>query len=96
MVALGTPKGQKNSIAFGEIKGKANITLSDTDKKLSNVTFDVLKHSAFIDNGSSGGALLNASCRLVGVNYASSNDGTAHYSIPIEKVREFLDKYVWI
>ena len=65
----------------------------------SNVTFDVIKHTAFINNGSSGGGLLNYNQELIGINFASSVNSTTEefvtgYAIPIEKVREFLDIYL--
>ena len=61
---------------------------------MSNVTFEVVYHNAFINNGSSGGPLLDANLRVVGVNYAGNSSGIG-YAIPAVKVNEFLRNYVY-
>ena len=96
VISLGAPKGQSNAITFGKVIEDVKIKL-DTETYRSNVTFAVHKHDAVIDNGSSGGALLDSNLRLVGINYAGKKvDGfTTGYAIPINKVREFLNKYVY-
>ena len=56
----------------------------------------MILHTAPLEHGSSGGALLNYDLELVGVNYAIANikETESKYSlaIPIEKVSEFLLK----
>lgn len=96
VISLGAPKGQSNAITFGKVIDDVKIKL-DTETYRSNVTFAVHKHDALIDNGSSGGALLDSNLRLVGINYAGKkvNGFTTGYAIPINKVREFLNKYVY-
>lgn len=97
VISLGAPKNQSNSITFGKTTYYQTVTLS-SDKYYSNVQFPVITHSAFINNGSSGGPLLNSFLEVVGVNYASrkSNENyVCSFAIPIEKVREFLTKYVY-
>ena len=95
VISLGAPKSQTNSITFGKIKRYSTITLDETPKYESNVTFPVIHHSAETDKGSSGGPLLNSECKVVGVNYAVSTGGGNDYALPIEKVHEFLTKYVY-
>lgn len=99
MVAVGQPKGQSNAITYGVISRYTSINLSNTKPNESNVTFNVIKHNANINKGSSGGAILNMKLELVGINYAASEDTegnfSAGYAIPIEKVNEFLVAYVW-
>lgn len=94
VISVGAPKGQSNSITYGYIYGYRKVTLSDTSTSLSNVTFEVVYHNAFINNGSSGGPLLDANLRVVGVNYAGNSYGFG-YAIPAVKVYEFLRKYVY-
>lgn len=95
-VSVGTPDGQQNALSFGTVTDYRQITLTDTPAEESNVTFDVLVHNAFTQPGSSGGAVLDESCSLVGIHYAGSqSDDYRGYAIPIEKVREFLDRYVY-
>ena len=95
VISVGSPKGQSNAINYGKTKGYPTITLNDTDPEESNVTFPVIQHNGYSNNGSSGGPLLNADLNVVGVNYAGSKNNDNAYAIPIEKVREFLKKYVY-
>ncbi len=95
VISIGAPKGQSNSITYGKILGYGDIVLSDASPSLSNVTFDVIGHNAYINNGSSGGPLLNADLDVVGVNYAGSESENFGASIPAEKVYEFLKEYVY-
>ena len=95
IVLLGAPKGQENAITYGVVQSYKTVTLSDTSKSRSNVTFDVVVSSAFSDKGSSGGPALNSDLQVVGVCYAGNSTNTLSYSIPILKVREFLTNYVY-
>ena len=98
VIALGTPKGQKNAITSGKIQSYDTITLTPQNKKTSNVTFPVIVHNAYIGSGSSGGALINSNYELVGINYAARENKDSEfsgrcYSIPVSKIKEFFDKY---
>ena len=95
VISLGAPKSQSNSITYGKILNYRKISLKDTPASRSNVTFDVIHHDAMINNGSSGGPLLNADLEVVGVNYAGASSTKDGYAIPVDKVREFLRKYVY-
>ena len=97
VLTLGNPKSLANAISIGKILGKKKFNPSAETRESSYVEFDVLVHNAFIDNGSSGGALLNYNLDLVGINFASSvSESTGEflrgYSIPVERVREFLSQ----
>lgn len=94
VAAIGEPNGEFNTITIGEIKKYKYVKLSQTTEEESNVTFEVISHSAETDHGSSGGALLDINLNLVGINYAgavtlNTNEFIESYSIPIEKVNEF-------
>lgn len=95
VISLGAPKDQSNSITYGQISEYRKITLDDTSEDLSNVTFEVIHHNALINNGSSGGPLLNADLNVVGVNYAGASQTGEGYAIPAEKLIEFLNTYVY-
>ena len=94
VVALGTPSGLKNAITYGSVLEYGQIKAGD-DESLKKVKFDVVIHNAPLDHGSSGGARLNTGGYLVGINFAGYNDGTYGCSIPISKVLEFLNVYVY-
>ena len=61
---------------------------------MSNVKFEVYRHDAPINSGSSGGAILDYNYNIIGINYASSTDANGKFlnafAVPIEKVKEFL------
>lgn len=93
VISIGSPERQVNSITYGIITQYCQTTLSD---KTSDVDFEVIKHSSYINNGSSGGVLLNDSLQAVGVNFAGSeNEETGDFvyglAVPIEKVLEFIN-----
>lgn len=97
VAALGQPHGQANMMTIGKVVGYNEIMSGEEVTVLSNVLFDVIYHDAPIDTGSSGGALLNENCQVVGINFAmtvSKTDDDVAYgcAIPVEKVREFLQK----
>lgn len=99
VISLGSPENQSHAITFGEMLGLRKANLEDSSKEETNVTFDIIYHSAAINSGSSGGPLLNGDLELVGVNYAGipseeGSDGFGHgCAVPLEKIREFLSVY---
>lgn len=95
VISLGSPSGQKNSVTVGRALMYGEVELT-TEDYLSNVTFPVVKHTAQLRQGSSGGALINSELMLVGINYAgvSGDEFSDGYAIPIEKVHEFISKYL--
>ena len=96
VVAVSTPKGQQNAIRYGHVTGYNTITLDNCTAEASNVTFPVMTNDVYTLPGSSGGAVLDTECRIIGIHYAGgTNDAYRGYAIPITKVREFLDRYVY-
>ena len=100
IISLGAPHNQTNFITYGKVNNYRAITLNNTSTSMSNVKFNVIEHTAYIDGGSSGGPLLNTNLQVIGVNYAGTSK-TANatyyysYSIPVSKVQEFLRQYVY-
>lgn len=96
VILLGSPQGQVNAILYGEVNGYITPIFDDEDNQL-NIQFNVIKNSINSKNGSSGGPLLDGNLRVVGVHFGGGEQGNVKYSgaIPVEKVREFLDDYVW-
>ena len=96
VISLGQPEGQSNTITLGNVVGYSKVTLKDSKATESNVTFEVLQHDAYINSGSSGGALLDAQLNVIGINYAGAIDengnSVASYAIPVEKVYSFFDE----
>ncbi|MBQ3235824.1 MAG: trypsin-like peptidase domain-containing protein [Clostridia bacterium] len=97
VVAMGSPLGVINAVTAGSVKGFFEISLSSdavSSEKVSNVEFEVIKHDAYVNNGSSGGVLLNKDYKICGINYAAELDDSGNsvfgYAVPVTKVVEFI------
>ena len=96
VISLGTPDGQTNSITYGKVRGYEVITLEDCEPYRSDVKFEVIRHDAGRLAGSSGGPVLSSELKVIGVNYAAqAGGGPRGHAIPIERVWEFLNRYVY-
>lgn len=89
VVAIGNALGEGQSVTNGIISAmNRSITVN-------NVTFDDLfMTNAAINSGNSGGALLNADGRVIGINFAkTSEDGVEGmaYSIPVSNVKDLIN-----
>lgn len=92
--SVGQPESQLNAMTVGKV---LSITKpSEANTASSNITFDIIVHSAYINNGSSGGMLIDIDRKLVGVNYAGLEDPETgaslnqYCAVPISKVEQFL------
>lgn len=98
VAAIGTPKGKHNVLTFGTVSRYESVTLDSAAQNQSNVTFPVIRHTAPIASGSSGGALLNAKLELCGISYADGVDRSGSFAcgfaVPAEKIRAFLSLYL--
>lgn len=93
VVSVGQPESQLNAITVGEVLKFEKLPQSEDVS--SKVDFDVVVHNAYINNGSSGGMLLNKDVELVGVNYAGleNKEGESlneYLAVPVLKLIEFL------
>ena len=95
VISLGAPKNQSNSITYGKLLDYTPLTLSDGLVEASNVKFEVMATTACSNNGSSGGPMLSDKLAVVGVLYAGNTSTSRSYAVPIEKVKEFLNAYVY-
>ena len=55
-----------------------------------DITIQVIHHSASIDHGSSGGALLNTKNEIIGINFAANPETQTSYAIPGIKLSQYL------
>ena len=94
VISLGSPRNQKNAISYGEALAY-EIMPDSEDDTVSNVDFKVILHDAIIDHGSSGGPLLNASGKLVGLNFAGYSEYGYGCAIPVSRITEFMYQYVY-
>ncbi len=82
VLAVGNPEGLENNVTFGEFVRFVSV---------EDYSYPVIQHSATIDNGSSGGALVDVDGILVGINtWGSETDPLKSFAIPIYLVYVFL------
>jgi S1-C subfamily serine protease len=101
LISLGNPKLQINTITVGKLEAISqtiNVQVGSTV-----YSFDSIRHSALINSGSSGGALLNDNFELVGLNFAGSVNNepfpflsVTGYAIKLEYIYQFLIDYLAI
>lgn len=96
IISFGSPLGIDNAVTFGTVKSYEQITLAEGfSKEMSNVTFAVIEHDAYMDSGSSGGVLLDKNYRICGINYAAKVDKdkkfVTGFAIPIDRIVEFIN-----
>ena len=88
VVAIGNAIGEGQSVTNGI------ISALDRSITVNNVTFSgLIMTNAAINSGNSGGALLNASGKVIAINFAkTSSDGVEGmaYSIPVSNVKELI------
>lgn len=96
VAAIGNPQGKHNTLTFGKVRNYSEVELVSSGSDSVGVDFPVLWHSAYMDNGSSGGALVNTKMEIVGINFAtgaSADDSFSFgFAIPAAKLQEFLDE----
>ena len=76
VVAIGQPTGIINAVTEGKVEKYMAVSVGEEDgnvnASISNVTFDVIRHSAPLNQGSSGGVLLDKDYKICGINYAAA------------------------
>lgn len=92
VVAIGNALGEGQSVTNGI------ISALDRSITVNNVTFSgLIMTNAAINSGNSGGALLNASGKVIAINFAkTSSDGVEGmaYSIPVSNVKELISSFM--
>jgi serine protease Do len=99
IICLGSPKGIINSVTLGEVVKYTKVNVDGGELTLDNggsqVEFDVIEHNAPINQGSSGGVVMDYDFNIVGINFAASRESETDkflsaYAVPSLKVIEFL------
>ena len=83
VVAVGTPLGLAGSVTAGVVSGLGR-SLPTRDGRTARVVEDVIQTDAALNPGNSGGALADASCRVVGINTAVAGWGLG-LAVPINE-----------
>jgi S1-C subfamily serine protease len=94
-VAIGNPNGLERSVTVGVVSG-LNRTLRDTPGRAP--IRDVIQTDAAINQGNSGGPLLNSKGELIGINTAievvsgQRGFGGIGYAVPVSTARRYLER----
>jgi S1-C subfamily serine protease len=94
-VAIGNPSGLERSVTVGVVSG-LNRTLRDTPARAP--IRDVIQTDAAINQGNSGGPLLNSKGEVIGINTAievvsgQRGFGGIGYAVPITTAKRYLDR----
>ncbi len=88
MVAIGNPKGHANTVTVGVLSAiDREITVRTPDGRVRSYK-GLLQTDAAINQGNSGGALLDITGRLIGINNAMSpTSENIGFAIPVNTVR---------
>lgn len=85
VLAVGNPGLTTFNVTFGSYEGKVS---------LQNVTYRVLRHSATIFEGNSGGALTDVDGNLVGINtWGYEESRNVGFAIGLEEIHDYLDMF---
>jgi len=93
VISLGSPGNQSHAITFGEMIGLRSVNLPESNPNESNVTFDIIYHSAAITNGSSGGPLLDGDLELKVLDETANEGSDYGLAIFDSANQEFLDMF---
>lgn len=95
---LGYPFEQANVITLGKVLSYQKVNIKDSTNNIIEVDFEIIVSDTPVKQGSSGSVVINDQFQVIGILYAGSfrdseKFSTYSYSIPVEKVIEFLIKY---
>jgi S1-C subfamily serine protease len=96
VVAIGSPLGNQNSVTQGVISAlHRSITAGDSSGASSENLSDVLQTDAAINPGNSGGPLADLAGRVIGVNVATSSNGSnVSFSIPSDEAQAVAQELI--
>jgi S1-C subfamily serine protease len=95
VAAIGNPhKGKRNTVTTGKITSRNSVPFGDEAGKSQ---YNVVRHSAEISMGSSGGALLNKDMEIVGINLGGGENIFHMFvngnAMPCDRITEFIDAW---
>ncbi len=96
IIAIGNALGEfQNTVTAGVISGKErSITASDSSGSNGEGLYGLLQTDAAINEGNSGGPLINLKGQVIGINTATAAKGTAEglgFAIPVNSIKFAID-----
>lgn len=97
VIAIGNALGFQNTVTTGVISAKERtIQASDTSGESQSTLEGLLQTDAAINQGNSGGTLVNVAGQVIGINSAVAAKGTAEgigFAIPINIAKSAIESY---
>ena len=94
VVSIGNPEGIRNRISYGKIRNLSPVHFKDAS---GPVQYPMIRHTAYVSRGSSGGPVLNASAEIVGISLAGGENVFRFFRhglmMPADRVRQFLSDW---
>ena len=91
VISIGSPLGLQNSVSAGIVSGTSRTFY--TQPQIESLK-DLIQTDASINQGSSGGALINLEGKLTGLNLAVvQNAQGLGFAVPAEKIKKMLTEY---
>jgi len=101
-ISLGNPRFQVNTITVGKILSTSSNVMVSYNNYLEGTSttyvFNTYQHSALIDSGNSGGALLDANLNIIAINFAGSPQTNTFpfqsvngYAIKLSHILQFVN-----
>ena len=96
VIAIGNPYGYEHTVTLGVLSAKGReISVYDMEKQQPRHYLDLLQTDAAINQGNSGGPLLNIEGEVIGINTAVKADGQGiGFAIPINTAIEVMDELI--
>jgi S1-C subfamily serine protease len=98
LVAIGHPKGVEFAVVPGRLvrRVKTSDLPEDSQRFIRRLAsapeLRWLRHSATLEEGNSGGPLVNARGEVVGINTWINRESGANYAMPVSALRELLEE----
>lgn len=95
VVVISSPYGEgRNMITYGKVTSRSPIKFNDDTE---NMEYKMIKHSAYINKGSSGSAVMNKNLEIVGINLGGATNIFGKYgygmAMPSDKINDFIAQW---
>lgn len=94
VAAISNPYRERNQVTAGKMGRQKQWNYADGEEKIQ---YTIVKHTAFISEGSSGSGLLNEDMEVVGINLGGNENIFRQFvsgmAMPTKEIRKFLDEW---
>ncbi len=94
VASMSNPYVERNMVTVGKVSSRKPVPFGD---KAGNMQYPIIKHTATISEGSSGGALLNENLEIVGINLGGAENIFRKFisgmAMPNDRIYTFLEEW---